>query len=115
MTQVGSQSLELLKGTLDVLLLKTLSAGPLHGYAISRSIRNATEDALIVDEGALYPALRRLEKKGLAEAEWGVTDTGREARFYRLTEAGEAELAASLRTWHRYVEAMASVLESPVA
>ncbi len=112
---MGNGSLELLKGTLDVLLLKTLSAGPLHGYAISRWIRTATEEALSVEEGALYPALRRLEKRGLVEAEWGVTDTGREARFYRLTEAGDAELASGLHNWRRYVKAMARVLESPAA
>lgn len=112
---MGEGSLELLKGTLDVLLLKTLSSGPLHGYAISRSIRLATEETFTVDEGALYPALRRLEKRGLVEAEWGVTDTGREARFYRLTPEGEAGLASGLRTWHRYVQAMARVLGAPAA
>lgn len=110
---MGDDSLELLKGTLDVLLLKTLSAGPLHGYAISRRIRAATEEALSVEEGALYPALRRLEKRGLVEAEWGVSDTGREARFYRLTAEGELELTSRVRTWHRYVEAMDRVLEAP--
>ena len=112
---VGNGSLELLKGTLDVLLLKTLSAGSLHGYAISRSIRTATRDAFSVDEGALYPALRRLEKRGMVEAEWGVTDSGREAKFYRLTPEGEAELASGMRTWHRYVEAMTRVLGTPAA
>lgn len=112
---MGDGSLELLKGTLDVLLLKTLSSGPLHGYAISRWIRTATGEAFTIDEGALYPALRRLEKRGLVEAEWGVTDTGREARFYRLTDVGEAELASGLRTWQRYVAAMARVLEAPAA
>jgi PadR family transcriptional regulator PadR len=110
---MGDGSLKLLKGTLDVLLLKTLNDGPLHGYAISRSIRTATDEAFTVEEGALYPALRRLEKRGLVEAEWGVTDTGREARFYRLTSAGEGELASGLRTWHRYVRAMAGVLGAP--
>jgi PadR family transcriptional regulator PadR len=110
---VGDGSLELLKGTLDVLLLKTLSGGPLHGYAISRLIRTATDEAFQVDEGALYPALRRLEKRGLVEAEWSVTDTGREARFYRLTEAGETELTSGVRTWRRYVEAMGRVLGVP--
>jgi PadR family transcriptional regulator len=109
---MGDGSLELLKGTLDVLLLKTLSAGPLHGYAISRSIRNATDDALMVEEGALYPALRRLEKRGMVRAEWGVSETGRDVRTYRMTRAGEAELATGLRTWNRYVQAMARVLEA---
>lgn len=105
-------SLELLKGTLDVVLLKTLSAGPLHGYGISRWVRDATDEAFSIEEGALYPALRRLEKKGYVEAEWGVTDTGREARFYRLTEAGGVELEHGLRNWRRYVAAMGRVLES---
>ena len=107
---MAKQSLELLKGTLDVLILKTLSRRAMHGYGVSRWLEEATDEAFKVDEGALYPALRRLEKKGLVEAEWGTTDTGREAKFYRLTAGGEAELARSVRTWSRYVEAMGRVL-----
>ncbi len=110
---MAKESLELLKGTLDVLILKTLSRGALHGYGVSRWLEEATDEAFQVDEGALYPALRRLEKKGMVEAEWGRTDTGREAKFYRLTADGEAELARSLSTWSRYVEAMGRVLGSP--
>ena len=93
-----------------MLILKTVSAGSLHGYAISRSIREATLDDVTVEEGALYPALRRLEKRGHLESEWGRTETGREAKFYRLTEAGAAELEESVAAWHRYVAAMARVL-----
>ena len=112
---MGDDSLELLKGTLDVLILKTLSRAPAHGYGVSRWLRDTTDQAFTVDEGALYPALRRLEKKGLVEAEWGVSETGREARFYRLTDGGRAELERSVRTWHRYVSAMAQVLEAPTS
>lgn len=104
--------LELLKGTLDVLVLKTLSWGPLHGYGVSRAIRAATDDVFQVEEGALYPALRRLEARGLVEASWGRTDTGREARFYVLTDDGTESLAAEVRSWDRYVSAMARVLEA---
>jgi len=103
-------SLELIKGTLDVLVLKTVSWGPLHGYGVSRALRRATDDAFQVEEGALYPALRRLEKRGLLASEWGVTGTGRDAKFYRLTQAGERELAEEVRSWGRYVEAMSNVL-----
>lgn len=106
-------SLALLKGTLDVLILETLRRGPLHGYGISRWLRETTEEAFSVEEGALYPALRRLEKKGLVEARWGETETGREARFYQLTTAGTGELEAGVRRWRRYAEAMARVLEAP--
>lgn len=109
---MGHAPLELLKGTLDILILKTLSRGPLHGYGISRWLREATQDAFRVEEGALYPALRRLEKRGMVEADWGITETGREAKFYRLTAAGQAELAASARSWSRYAQAMARVLEA---
>ena len=107
---MSQQSLELLKGTLDIVILKTLEAGPQHGYGISRHVRDVTAEDFSIDEGALYPALRRLEKRGYVESEWGVSDTGREAKFYRLTGAGRAELRSGLLTWERYVEAMARVL-----
>ncbi len=105
-----SGSLELLRGTLDVLILKTLSWGPLHGYGVSKAIRAATDEALQVEEGALYPALRRLEKRGLVAADWGVTETGRDAKFYELTAAGEGTLEAEVKSWSRYVDAMSRVL-----
>lgn len=103
--------MELIKGTLDILVLKTLSWGPMHGYGISRWIRDTSDDELTVEDGALYPALRRLEKKGWLAAEWGETETGREARFYTLTETGREQLRAEVSTWQRYVAAMARVLE----
>lgn len=106
------QSLELLKGTLDIVILKTLEVGPRHGYGISRWVREATGEDMAIDEGALYPALRRLEKRGYVESEWGVSDTGRDAKFYRLTPEGRRELASSVDTWERYVSAMSRVLEA---
>jgi len=108
MPQTGSMSL--LKGTLDVLILKTLSWGPLHGYAVSRFIRESTADVLTVEEGALYPALRRLENRGWLASSWGLTDTRREAKFYELTVSGKAQLERELGDWQRYVEAMSRVL-----
>jgi PadR family transcriptional regulator PadR len=110
---MGDSSLDLLKGTLDILILKTLTRGRLHGYGVSRWLRQATDDAFSVEEGALYPALRRLEKRGFVESEWGLTETGREARFYSITDAGRAELASGVRSWGRYAEAMARVLGAP--
>ncbi|MCG8462036.1 MAG: PadR family transcriptional regulator [Holophagales bacterium] len=107
---MSNRSLDLIKGTLDVLILKTVSWGPLHGYAISRFLRDTTDAAFQVEEGALYPALRRLEKKGWLASEWGLTDTGRQAKFYRLTPAGSRQLEVELDAWNRYVEAMARVL-----
>ena len=103
--------MELIKGTLDVLILKTLHDRPMHGYAVSRSIRAGSNDVLEVEEGALYPALRRLEKRGLLKSRWGQTETGREAKFYSLTASGRRELAQSRDSWGRYVEAMNSVLD----
>lgn len=106
-------SLELLKGTVDILILKTVSRGPMHGYGISRWIRERTDEAFRVEEGALYPALRRLEGKGLLEAEWAMTETNREAKFYRLTTKGRQHLRAEEKGWRRYVTAMSSVLDAP--
>lgn len=105
-------SLSLLKGTLDVLILRTLSWEPLHGYAISRWIREQSGDVLRIEEGALYPALRRLEQRGLIEGEWSVTETGREAKYYALTPEGRRALRAELSDWTRYVEAMTRVLQA---
>jgi transcriptional regulator len=106
----AAKPLSLMRGTLDVLILKTVSWGPLHGYAVSRFIREQTEDALAVEEGALYPALRRMEKKGWLESYWGTTESGREAKFYELTDDGRRHLASEIQGWQRYVDAMSSVL-----
>lgn len=108
---MSGETLEMFKGTLDVVILRTLSWGAMHGYDISRVIRQRTEDAFRVEEGALYPALRRMEKKGWLRSRWGTTDTGREAKFYDLTAVGRRQLQEQLTHWERYVDAMASVLE----
>jgi PadR family transcriptional regulator PadR len=107
---MNGRSLDLLKGTLEVLLLKAVSARPLHGYGISRWLRERTDETFRVEEGALYPALRRLEAKGFLEGNWGTTETGREAKFYELTLDGRAEMRRSVSTWYRYADAMALVL-----
>ena len=104
--------MDLLKGTLDVLILKTLSWGAMHGYAISRAIGRTTDQELRVEEGALYPALRRLERRGLLRGRWGRTDNGREARFYELTADGKRWLAAEVGRWERYAHAMERVLRA---
>jgi len=102
--------LDLLKGTLDVLVLKTLSWGPRHGYAVSRWIAETTDDALSVEEGALYTALHRLEQRGLVESEWGLSENNRRAKFYQLTSAGRAALRAQTQRWTRYADAVFKVL-----
>jgi len=107
---MGVPSLEILKGTLEILVLKTLDRGPNHGYGIGRWLKENSSEAFQVEEGALYPALRRMEKRGLIVADWDVTDTGREAKFYSLTPEGERELNAARANWDRYVTAMAQVL-----
>jgi len=100
----------LLHGALDALILKTLTRGPSHGYAVARSIEAATGDALQVEEGSLYPALYRLERRGWVEAEWGTSELGRRAKLYRLTPAGRARLAAELDTWQRFATGVSKVL-----
>ena len=101
---------DLFTGTLDILILKALTWGPRHGYAIGRWIRETTAEALTVQEGALYPALHRLERRGLLAEEWRVTDTGREAKFYSLTAAGRATLRAEIARWTRFSEAVTTAL-----
>jgi transcriptional regulator len=102
----------LLQGTLDFLILKTLSWGEMHGFEISRWIQQATEDVLRVEEGTLYPALHRLDRKGLIVGQWGVSDRGRRAKFYRLTPAGEKALRAEAREWSRFVDAVSKLVEA---
>ena len=99
-----------LHGTLDALILKTLSWGPRHGYAITRWLRETSADALHVEEGSLYPALYRLERQGFVEAEWGVSEVGRRARVYRLTPAGRRQLQAELEGFRRFVAAVSPIL-----
>ena len=101
---------DLFTGTLDILILKALTWGPRHGYAIGRWIRQTTADVLVVQEGALYPALHRLERKGLVSEEWGESETGRQAKYYTLTPAGRAHLVAEAERWSRYSRAVALAL-----
>ena len=107
---MGGTGLEILKGTLEILMLKALNRGPNHGYGVARWLKEISSAAFQIEEGALYPALRRMEQRGLLTSEWGVTETGREAKFYRLTSQGEAELDSGSANWDRYVTAMAQVL-----
>lgn len=104
--------MHLLKGTFEVLILKTLSWGPAHGYAISRWIGQTSGDDLTIEEGALYPALRRLEAKGWLSAKWKTTETGRDARVYAITEEGRRALRRELAAWQKYVAAFTRVLET---
>ena len=100
----------LLRGTVDVLVLKTLAGRELHGYAIAASIAEQTEGALGIEDGALYQSLHRMEERGLVESTWGHADSGKRAKFYRLTEAGREEMAAETAGWIRYAEAVFKVL-----
>lgn len=102
----------LLYGALDALILKTLVRGPRHGYAIARFIEDTTRDAVLIEEGSLYPALYRLERRGLVEAEWGSSELGRRAKLYRLTGAGRRQLATEMATWKRFAAGVSKVLFS---
>ncbi len=108
---MADESLELMQGTLAVLILRTLAWEPMHGYGISQWIRERTEGALSVQDAALYQALRRLEQRGWVEAEWGVSENKRRARYYRLTAEGRGELRRETSEWRRYVEAVFRVLD----
>jgi PadR family transcriptional regulator, regulatory protein PadR len=102
--------LDLLRGTLDLLILKTLSWGPMHGLAVLRWVEQVTGSRLQITEGALYPALHRMEQKGWLGADWGYSDRNREAKFYKLTAAGRRQLVAELSKWSRYTEAVNLVI-----
>jgi transcriptional regulator len=112
----ASDGLDLLQGTLDVLILKTLSWGPRHGYAVARWILEVSGDVLRVEEGALYPALHRLERRGWIESEWGLSENNRRAKYYQLTPLGRQQLGAKSTTWAQYAAAVGRVLAvSPTA
>ncbi|HWP71150.1 MAG TPA: PadR family transcriptional regulator [Gemmatimonadaceae bacterium] len=104
--------LDLLQGTLDLLVLKTLTWGPMHGYAVARWIRETTRDELQVEEGALYTALHRMEKRGWIAAEWGVSENNRKARYYKLTAAGRRQLLGKAAAFERYADAVFRVLRT---
>jgi transcriptional regulator len=99
----------LLHGALDALILKTLARGPKHGYAIARFIEDTTSDAFLIEDGSLYPALYRLERKGWVEAEWGTSELGRRAKLYRLTDAGREQLATELAAWKKFAAGVTKV------
>ena len=105
--------LNLLQGTLDLLVLKALVFGPRHGYEIARWVRETTEGTLAIDDGALYTSLHRLAKRGWLEAEWGVTDGNRRAKYYSLTREGRRQLTTETRNWTEYAEAVFKVLHAP--
>jgi transcriptional regulator len=100
----------LLYGALDALILKTLARGALHGYAIARSIEETSGETVLVEEGSLYPALYRLERKGLLAAEWGTSELGRRAKLYRLTASGRTQLAAELEVWRQFSAGVSKIL-----
>jgi PadR family transcriptional regulator, regulatory protein PadR len=108
----SSTNSDQLHGTLDMLVLKVLEDGPLHGYAIAVRLERMSKDVLSVEEGSLYPALYRMEARGWLASTWSVTETGRRARFYRLTKTGRAQLEAETASWVRLTTAVADVLKS---
>jgi transcriptional regulator len=113
--RVAEAPIDFLKGTLDLMILRTLAWGPSHGYGISRWIEQCTDDALRVEEGTLYPALYRLEERGMIVGEWGTSERGRRARFYRLTAAGKKQLREAQVYWDRFAAALTKVLHTAPA
>ena len=109
---MADDTLELLQGTLDLLVLKTLGWGPAHGYGVARWIQQITGDVLRIEEGSLYPALHRLEKRGWIASEWGLSENNRRAKYYRLTARGRHQLRAEAATWKVFVDAVGKVLTS---
>jgi PadR family transcriptional regulator, regulatory protein PadR len=109
---VTNTKADLLQGTLDMLILRALSLGPLHGYGVIQRLRQMSDEMLSVEQGALYPALSRIEQKGWVTSEWGVNETGRQAKFYTLTRAGRKQLQVEEASWDRLALAIAKVREA---
>ena len=105
--------MQLLQGTLDMLILRTLIFGPRHGHGIAVTIQRSSEDDLLIDHGSLYPALQRLERQGLLKSKWGTSELNRRARFYELTRSGRMRLAAETGKWERMVRAIGRILQHP--
>lgn len=108
---MGKEKTDLLQGTLDLLVLRTLTAGPMHGFAIAERIEEVSQEALRVEEGSLYPALHRIEYKGWIAAQWGVSENGRRAKFYRITPDGRKQLWREEQKWQRIATAVARILQ----
>jgi transcriptional regulator len=104
--------MDVLRGTLDLMILKALSSGELHGYGLTQWIRRTTDDALSIEDGALYPALHRLEERGWIRAEWGVSENNRRAKYYSLTARGRRALERETDSWSRFSEALWKIVES---
>ncbi len=111
-TRMTMTKAELLQGTLDLLILKTLAAGPLHGYAIAQRIQRRSDDVLVVEEGSLYPALYRMEAQGWLATEWGKSENNRRAKYYALTRAGRRQLEEEIALWERIHRAITLVLQA---
>jgi transcriptional regulator len=107
--------IEMLQGTLDVLILKALGWGPMHGYAVARWLHQVTDDVLRIEEGSLYPSLHRMERKGWVECEWGLSENNRRAKYYSLTTAGRRRLQAETRSWTTFAGAVSKVLTATTA
>jgi transcriptional regulator len=108
---MAATSLDLLQGTLDLLILRTLAWDAMHGYTVARTIKERSKNVFLIEEGALYPALHRLERQGWVESEWGLSENNRKAKFYQLTTRGRAQLRSELAEWQRYTTAVAGVLQ----
>jgi PadR family transcriptional regulator len=108
---MADSTLGLLQGTVDLLILRALQPGPAHGYAVSRWVRERTDGVLAIEDAALYQALHRLEARGWIEAEWGLSDNNRKAKYYRLTSIGRRQVRAEISLWKRYAEAVFRVIE----
>ena len=109
---MATSRMDLLQGTLALLILKALESGPQHGYGVARTIEQSTDDVLRVEEGSLYPALHRMQQRGWIASSWGLSENKRKAKYYKLTDLGRAELAAEAQAWERYTAAVGRMLQS---